>query len=180
MAVIAALDDHLHFAGRNLTLAAGSSERPPLPYEIAQVLRDALLRAADGEPDPLLKPRRVPGGRGNRSRWERRVWQERAVDYLTAVDLGLIKDRSSRKRVAETYGVGVREAQRWIKAAGTLARRRVALEKRHPRGPATSYEAWALNTAQYLRRLVEFYREIRKIRAYGLPSISGRNQRKRR
>lgn len=159
-AMIAAIDDHLHFVGRNPQLAAGAGERPPLPFDIAERLRLALVRSADGEPDPLFEPYRLPGGRGNLARSERRVWVERAVDYLTVVDLGLVNDRRSRQRVADSYGISRRQVQRWLKSAGVLRQRAAALKKRSPLRNGMTRDMWELQIARNLRFFVDHYQEM--------------------
>jgi len=98
-----------------------------LPEDMARAMLEGLEAVDKGESPALFRPRQRRGGRGN----QRRVSQEASVDwavrYLTAVQLKWVVARGARQDVARRYGVSLRQVERWIEAAGPLARREQAL-----------------------------------------------------
>jgi len=56
---------------------------------------------------------------------------DRAIDYLTAVDLGLLADRNARQIVSVHYGVTGRQVGRWLGDAGGLEARQALMEARY-------------------------------------------------
>lgn len=129
LALIAALQDQEkhYYAAYN----ARQLTEQILPAEMAQFLREALRDLAAGDPHPLFAPHPIPSGRGNRHPRRIRTLVDRAVDYLTAVELGLLEDPHPGKTVGEHYGVTVRQVRRWDSASGDLDTRRSRMEARY-------------------------------------------------
>jgi hypothetical protein len=48
---------------------------------------------------------------------------DRAVDYISAADLGIVADEKARSTVAEIFGVSRQNVYRWVKAAGSVEQR---------------------------------------------------------
>ncbi|MEQ1802603.1 MAG: hypothetical protein ABL989_11825 [Gammaproteobacteria bacterium] len=129
LALIAGLKDQekYYYAAYN----AGQLTEEVLPQDMAQFLREALRDLVAGDPHPLFAPHPIPSGRGHRHPRRIRTLVDRAVDYLTAVELGLLKDPHPSKTVGEHYGVTLRQVRRWHSESGDLDTRRSRMEDRY-------------------------------------------------
>jgi hypothetical protein len=74
------------------------------------------------------------------------------VDYLTLADMRRVSDARSRATVQEAYGVSKRQVYRWLREAGPLSDRSVALEQRfRSRGPAVDEASVVRVTRQMMK-----------------------------
>lgn len=128
LALLASLEDHISFLHQNMGRLMQDLRGTALPDDQARALIRALKRVAGGEADPLLSPRTLSDGRGNLRSAAKQECVDRAVWYLTAVDLDWVQDSESRKRVALAFGVTRRQVRRWIAEKGSLVARRKSLE----------------------------------------------------
>lgn len=140
----------------------------PFPADMASYLATALEDLAEGEDHPLFAKRILTGGRGN---LRPRVQQEsidRAVDYLIAVDLGLIDDNRSRATVADQFGVTRKQVQRWLAVRGTKRRREGEFRQRWERELSRAHDP-ARTLVRMVRKRMQFsaadYREHRSRRS---------------
>ena len=122
-ALVEALKDHLEFVTQNMDRLQEARPGTALPYGMALALRRALAETNDGQPAALFAPKPTVGGRGNRRAPAKQVCIDWAVLYLTAVRAGWVRGESARSRVAQLYGVSVRQVERWLAAAGRSDRR---------------------------------------------------------
>jgi len=124
--IIDVLRDHLKSA-------SGDGRAIPLPSDIAEFLIECFLDLADGDQHPLFVSKKFPLGKGNLRRRRVRIFIDRAVDYITASDIGLVDDSHSRTTVAQSFGVNRRQVSRWLAASGNLSERKqkIYIERRN-------------------------------------------------